>query len=116
MACLVESRSSESRSFTLPFGGAFRWIARGVDGIKRAMEGRRMLRHLALADDRMLKDIGLNRSDLRSAAAEPLFRDPTRLLAGRVDEFRGARRHRSRAEIAADMAERISRKHHVPYY
>jgi uncharacterized protein YjiS (DUF1127 family) len=98
MTTLAECRSAQSQSFSLPFGGAFRWIARGVNGIKRTMEGRRMLRELAHADDRMLRDIGLTRSDLRSAAAEPLYRDPTELLAGRVDEFRGSHdRRRSRA-------------------
>jgi hypothetical protein len=44
------------------------------------------MRQLAGADDRMLKDIGLDRSDLRSASAEPLYRDPTALLASRAGE------------------------------
>lgn len=97
MSSLADCRSAESEQFHLPFGGAFRWVARSVNGIRRAVEGRRMLRELALADDRMLKDMGLTRSDLRSAAAEPLYRDPTELLAGRVDEFRV--RHRSHAAV-----------------
>ena len=78
------------------------WLARGVDALTRVMDfleraaaGRRALRQLAAADDRMLKDIGLDRSDLRNAAAEPFYRDPTELLAGRVDEQRP---RRSRAE------------------
>lgn len=100
MTTLAECRSAETRSFSLPFGGAFRWVARGVHGIKRAVEGRRMLRDLALADDRMLRDIGLTRSDLRNAAAEPLFRDPTELLAGRVEEFRGGHERAQRARAA----------------
>jgi hypothetical protein len=49
------------------------------------------LRDLANFDDRMLKDIGLNRSDLRNAAAEPVYRDPTAILAGRVDDSHGRR-------------------------
>lgn len=71
------------------------WLARGVDVLagvaaflERAAAGRRALRQLADADDRMLKDIGLDRSDLRNAASQPLYRDPTQLLAGRVDETR----------------------------
>jgi uncharacterized protein YjiS (DUF1127 family) len=79
----------------------FLWLARGVDGLahvvdflERAAAGRRALRQLASADDRMLKDIGLDRSDLRNAASQPLYRDPTRLLAGRVDEGRTHQPHR----------------------
>jgi uncharacterized protein YjiS (DUF1127 family) len=81
------------------------WAARGVDMLtrvagflERAALGRRALRQLAEADDRMLKDIGLNRSDLRNAAAEPLYSDPTRLLAGRVDETRTHRVHRRHSD------------------
>jgi uncharacterized protein YjiS (DUF1127 family) len=100
MNALTECREVEHESFALPFGGAFRWFARGVEAITRAYAGRRMLRQLARSDDRMLKDIGLDRSDLRNAAAEPLYRDPTALLAGHVDEVRPRRRARDRALIA----------------
>ena len=71
------------------------WLARGVDVftraadfLERAAAGRRALHQLAAADDRMLKDIGLDRSDLRNAAAQPIYHDPTQLLAGRVNETR----------------------------
>lgn len=77
------------------------WLARAVDALThvaafldRAAAGRRALRQLAAADDRMLKDIGLDRSDLRNAAAQPIYRDPTQLLAGRVDETRTHQPHR----------------------
>ena len=79
------------------------WLARGVDVLariadflERAAAGRRALRQLAEADDRMLKDIGLDRSDLRNAAAQPLYRDPTALLAGRIGEGRTHQPHRLR--------------------
>ena len=39
-------------------------------------------------DDRMLADIGLTRSDLRDAYSEPLWHDPTDVLAGRAAERR----------------------------
>jgi hypothetical protein len=39
--------------------------------------------HLADLDDRMLADIGLTRTDLRDACSEPLWRDPTSMLARR---------------------------------
>lgn len=87
------------------------WLARGVDMLarvwdflERAAAGRRALSQLANADDRMLKDIGLDRSDLRSAAAEPLYRDPTELLAGRVGEGRTHQPHRLRS--GQDMSSR----------
>jgi uncharacterized protein YjiS (DUF1127 family) len=77
------------------------WLARGMDALnrvwsflERAAAGRRARRQLASADDRKLKDIGLDRSDLRNAAAEPLYRDPTTLLAGRVGEGRTHQPHR----------------------
>jgi hypothetical protein len=40
----------------------------------------------------MLKDIGLTRSDLRDAYAEPLWRDPTAVLVVRAGERRTNRR------------------------
>jgi uncharacterized protein YjiS (DUF1127 family) len=47
---------------------------------------------LATFDDRMLADIGLTRGDLNDALAEPLWRDPTGVLARRQGERRKARR------------------------
>jgi hypothetical protein len=96
MACIAESQRASSQPFTLPFGGAYEWVVRGLGGITRAVAGRRALRNLASFDDRMLKDIGLSRSDLRNAAAEPIYRDPTAILAGRVDESRGRVARRSK--------------------
>ena len=43
---------------------------------------------LASLDDRMLADIGLNRSDLRDAFAELPWRDPSETLARRAAERR----------------------------
>ncbi len=47
---------------------------------------------LAGFDDRMLADIGLTRGDVRDATSEPVWRDPTALLASRVHERRINRR------------------------
>ena len=88
MSCIAESPKAVPQPWLPSTGARFGWIARRVSAIGRALSGRRVLRELASFDDRMLRDIGLSRSDLRSAAAEPLYRDPTALLAGRVDESR----------------------------
>jgi uncharacterized protein YjiS (DUF1127 family) len=56
-----------------------------------ALKNRRDAAMLAGMDDRMLRDIGLNRSDLRDAYAEPLWRDPTDVLAARVKDRRRSR-------------------------
>ena len=42
-------------------------------------------------DDRMLADIGLTRRDVREAFSEPIWRDPTDLLAERVARRRPTR-------------------------
>jgi uncharacterized protein YjiS (DUF1127 family) len=60
----------------------------------RLLKNRRNARMLAGMDDRMLADIGLTRSDLRDAYAQPLWRDPTDVLAGRARDKRIHRRGR----------------------
>jgi len=46
---------------------------------------------LASFDERMLRDIGLTRSDLNDALAEPMWRDPTAVLVRRQRERRAVR-------------------------
>lgn len=84
---------------------------RAVD-IYRSFKSRREMRMLAGFDDRMLADIGLTRSDLRDAVAEPLWRDPTHVLVTRVRERRAARpaSHPSPAEFAGSPS--IVPEHH----
>ncbi len=54
----------------------------------QALKHRREAAMLVELDDRMLRDIGLNRSDLRDAISEPMWRDPTAILASRAAERR----------------------------
>jgi uncharacterized protein YjiS (DUF1127 family) len=70
-------------------------FAQRVAGIFR---NRRDARMLAGLDAHMLADIGLDRSDLRDAFAEPLWRDPTHLLELRAGERR-AQRPRSNRKV-----------------
>ena len=66
----------------------------GMRKLSRLLKNRRNARMLAGMDDRMLADIGLTRSDLRDAYAQPLWRDPTDVLAGRARDKRINRRGR----------------------
>jgi uncharacterized protein YjiS (DUF1127 family) len=67
-----------------PIGHAVVALVLGVWRLVVAIKHRRDLARLADIDDRMLADIGLKRSDLRDAYSEPLWRDPTSLLARRA--------------------------------
>ena len=67
---------------------AGRTIIRGIERLVRAVRNRQDAAMLAGFDERMLADIGLNRSDLRDAFAEPLWRDPTAILVDRACERR----------------------------
>jgi uncharacterized protein YjiS (DUF1127 family) len=71
--------------------GILAWIV----GLARAIRDRQEVKRLIELDDRALKDIGLLRSDVDGALAEPLFRSPSAVL------LRSAGR-RSRPERAAD--------------
>ena len=75
-------------------------IVRSLVNVTKALRHRREIRHLAEFDDRMLKDIGLTRSDVASALSEPLIRNPSWVLV------RSAERH-SRAERPDHSARQI---------
>jgi uncharacterized protein YjiS (DUF1127 family) len=78
---------SPSRAFFTAAEALARWIRRFV----QAYRNRSRAVELAGFDDRMLADIGLTRSDVRDAFAEPLWQDPTELLRVRALERRRAR-------------------------
>ena len=70
---------------------AGRSVACAVVRLMRRFRNRRVAGQLARLDDRMLADIGLTRSDLRDAYSEPLWHDPTDVLARRAAERRSSR-------------------------
>ena len=75
-------------------------VTAGLAKIARALKNRRDAASLAGMDDRMLADIGLTRSDLRDAYSEPLWHDPTDVLAQRAAERRGSRRQVTAGRVA----------------
>jgi uncharacterized protein YjiS (DUF1127 family) len=82
--------ASQPRGFDLP-GVAARAV--GLIGqLFRAYHNRSAVAVLGVVSDQMLADIGLTRSDVRDAFAEPVWRDPTRLMRDRAAERRGRRR------------------------
>ena len=97
MSSIPQCHSEPATGIATRLARATEMLRQGWEFLDRAAAGRRALRQLANADDRMLKDIGLDRSDLRNAAATPRYRDPTELLAGRADEGRTHQPHRLRA-------------------
>jgi uncharacterized protein YjiS (DUF1127 family) len=79
--------SAASSPWRATIAAAARWIRQLV----QAYRNRSKAAVLAGFDDRMLADIGLTRSDVRDAFAEPLWQDPTELLRARALERRRAR-------------------------
>lgn len=67
----------------------------------RAYRGRRALRTLIEADDRMLRDIGVTRDDVRWALDAPATQDPTTYLRLRAVSRRAAERSELREAAAA---------------
>jgi uncharacterized protein YjiS (DUF1127 family) len=84
----------------------------------RAIRHRRDVIALAQFDDRMLADIGLNRSDVRSALAEPFWRDPGSILIARAGDRRGPRRRggTSGRIVTAPSIVPESQREQVPQY
>jgi uncharacterized protein YjiS (DUF1127 family) len=80
-----------NRHFTTPASAllaavadAFKGLFREVGRVVQALEHRREIKALAELDERTLKDIGLLRSDVDGALAEPFFRNPSLVLVRTV--------------------------------
>ncbi|WP_046866460.1 DUF1127 domain-containing protein [Microvirga massiliensis] len=78
------------------------WLLQQVRAVLRAIEDRRAVLHLAEADDRFLKDIGLIRSDVDGALAEPFYRTSSVLLVRSAE-----RRARAEAVRTAEAGHRL---------
>lgn len=92
MAATCNVTTTARRPSPSAFSSIISVIAAGLQTLSRALKHRRDAKLLAGMDNRMLADIGLTRSDLHDACAEPLWRDPTDVLADRARE---RRRYRS---------------------
>ncbi len=91
------------RSFSLPEPTPPRWrriLSSLAEGF-RAWRNRRAVTGLLDLDDRMLRDIGLTRSDVTSALAGKRSEDPSMRLAATTGERRKARLQAGRETWAA---------------
>ena len=80
-------------------------IGNVLAGLLRAYRGRRALRTLIDADDRMLRDIGVTRDDVRWALEAPAGQDPTALLRIRAVSRRATERSELHVAAAARATE-----------
>tara|TARA_R110002020_G_scaffold50844_11_gene144001 strand:- start:7679 stop:8026 length:348 start_codon:yes stop_codon:yes gene_type:complete len=86
-------------------------VGTALAGLLRAYRGRRSLRTLIEADDRMLRDIGVTRDDVRWALQAPAGQDPSSLLRIRAVSRRAADRsalHAAAAKRTAGETDRAS--------
>jgi uncharacterized protein YjiS (DUF1127 family) len=81
-------------TFTLALAGI---VVRTVKRTFAALKSRHQVAQLSDLDDRALKDIGLIRSDVHAALAEPLFRDPSHHLMDVAGHKRSQSRHMDHA-------------------
>jgi len=109
MSYIGEVRRTAFSTFGAAASGLLVAVATGSVQFIKAVGRRRQLAQLGEFDERMLRDIGLTRSDLRDAASGPIWQDPTAVLVVRSVERRAARRlalreAREAAQVAAHAA------------
>jgi uncharacterized protein YjiS (DUF1127 family) len=92
MTALTTSTNPAPSACTQAVAALAAVVVRAGRGLVGAWRHRNDAATLAGFDDRMLADIGLTRADLNDALGEPLWRDPTSVLARRRSERRRARR------------------------
>ena len=74
------------------FLAAVSQVARSIFGFVRNIGNRGDVRMLLEMDERGLKDIGLTRSDVLGALAQPMLKDPSKILLVRSVERRASAR------------------------
>lgn len=70
------------------FARAAAWVGQRVASVRDALRHRNEAVMLVRADDHLLRDLGLSRSDVRDAFSGPPWEDPTVLLRARALERR----------------------------
>lgn len=108
MSYIGETRKTAFASFGVAASAVLLAAALRVIGLVKAVARRRVIADLAEFDDRMLRDIGLSRSDLRDAASAPVWQDPTSVLVVRAVEKRAARRLAYREKAKPVTAQQAS--------
>ncbi|WP_244616487.1 MULTISPECIES: DUF1127 domain-containing protein [Xanthobacteraceae] len=109
MSYLGEVRRTAFSSFGTAASGVLIAVFTGSLQFIRAVGRRRHLAQLGGFDDRMLRDIGLTRGDLRDASAGPLWQDPTAVLVVRSVERRAARRLATREMVREASQQDLAR-------
>ena len=92
MSTSAESLSTSSLGLTTRLAAAISLVARAIVALIRALSHRGDVKSLLEMDERCLKDIGLTRNDVLGALAEPLVKDPSRILLVRSVERRARQR------------------------
>jgi uncharacterized protein YjiS (DUF1127 family) len=69
-------------SLSTPLGRVGPILGLAIGNVARRWKQRREVRHLADLDDRMLSDMGVTRSEVVGALAEPTLRDRAASLVG----------------------------------
>ena len=96
MSYIAELRRTALSSLVSAAGTAVTTLFSAIALVGRAIARRRLIAELGEFDDKMLRDIGLTRADLRDASAGPFWQDPTNVLVVRSVERRASRRHAAR--------------------
>ncbi|WP_375458765.1 DUF1127 domain-containing protein [uncultured Enterovirga sp.] len=92
MSTILESLAATSARPQHVLQRGVRHLVRGILAMGKAIANRRRVTEMLELDDRMLKDIGLDRCDVRGALAGPLAHDPSIVLRLRSVDHRARQR------------------------
>ncbi|WP_198018888.1 DUF1127 domain-containing protein [Azorhizobium doebereinerae] len=104
MASLGEISSTFAEPFGTRVATTARLVVRAVRHITEAIARRNELTVLGAMNDAMLRDIGIDRADLRDAASVPWWSDPTQVLVSRSVERQASRKLQQRLAARQRMA------------